>query len=915
MSIYEVDLFQERGFQRKKCVNCGRHFWTVDPDRETCGDTPCDEYTFIDNSPIEKNYTLPEMEEEFLSFFDENDHEAISRYPVVARWRDDIHLTIASIADFQPWVTSGEVPPPANPLVVSQPSIRLNDIDNVGRSGRHFTLFFMGGHHAFNSQENSVYWNNETVRLCHEFLTDSLGIDPAEITYVEDFWEGGGNAGEDFEVNVRGLELATLVFMQYGFENGERYELPLQIVDTGYGMERLVWASQGSPTSYEAVFGPMISRIKDIAEISLPPEEVLEKNSKLAGLMDIETGRDLKMLRSKVSEETGIEVDELDEMLVPLENVYAVADHLRCLAFMFGDGITPSNEGEGYLSRLVLRRTLRLMNELGIDESLSELMDREIDHLGSDYPEIRDKEDYILKVVELEEKRYRETLDQGKKLVTRITSSLKEKGEEEMPTEDLIELYDSNGLPPEVVKEVAETEGIEVETPEDFYTQVAESHSHLEETAEEETKISKFFDTEELSKTEALYYTNPYQKEFEANILQTYENYVVLNKTAFYPEGGGQPADKGVLKIGDEEVEVTDVQKEDDIIFHELKNSPAKWGDTVKGKIDWNRRSSFMRHHTATHILLGALRTYLGNHVYQHGVQKGKESSRLDVTHYERLSEEDLKQIEKLANQIVFENRDVKAFWMDRNEAEQKYGHSLYQGGVVPGEEIRVVDIQDWNAQACAGTHCTSTGEVGLIKIIGRERIQDGVERLIFASGNSVLEALQEQEERLKKAANTLRAEPGEIDKAVEKIFEKWKSSKKEADLLRSRLADLLSKDLSEKAEELDKGLEFVSEVIESSDMDELVKIGEKMTKNRDNLVVILGSADDSAQVVAMAGDEALEKGVDCGKIISNSADILGGGGGGRPEMGQGGGSKVEKLDRAIKEGVETLKEQVRENG
>lgn len=244
--IYHVDLFKRKGFERKRCTGCGRTFWTLDSNRSTCGDTPCDEYTFIGNPPTKRKYTLAETEKTFLKFFERHGHKAIKRYPVVARWRDDIFLTIASIADFQPWVTGGLVPPPANPLVVSQPSIRLKDIDNVGRSGRHLTLFFMGGHHAFNSRQRKVYWTDKTVELCHQFLTNELGIRSDEISYVQDIWEGGGNAGEDFEVIIRGLEVATLVFMHYVGEGGKYSPLPLQIVDTGYGMERLAWLSRGT---------------------------------------------------------------------------------------------------------------------------------------------------------------------------------------------------------------------------------------------------------------------------------------------------------------------------------------------------------------------------------------------------------------------------------------------------------------------------------------------------------------------------------------------------------------------------------------------------------------------------------------------------------------------------------------------
>lgn len=910
MSIYEVELFQEKEFYRKECEKCERTFWTLDPDRTTCGDTPCDEYTFIEDPPIEKNYTRSEMEDEFLSFFEEKDHSVISRYPVVARWRDDIYLTIASIADFQPWVTSGEAPPPANPLVVSQSSIRLNDIDNVGRSGRHFTLFFMGGHHAFNSQDNQIYWNDKTVEHCHEFLTERLKIDPAEVTYVEDFWSGGGNAGEDFEVNVKGLELSTLVFMHYGVDNGNQYELPLKIVDTGYGIERLVWASQGTPNSYEAIFGPVVSELKDLAGISPPPKDVLSKHSKLAGLMDIETGRDLGMLRSEVSELTGIAEEELSDMMEPLENVYAISDHLRCLAFMFGDGITPSNEGEGYLSRLVLRRTLRLMRDLALDEPLVELMDLELDHLDSDFPVFNEKRDHILEVVDLEEERYQETLEQGGRLVDRISSSLREKGKNRIPNEKLIELYDSHGLPPEIVEEIVEGEGLDVDAPDDFYMQVAELHSEPEEKEVEESEIPSHYNLEELPKTELLYYENPYQKEFEAEIIWKKGNHLVLDRTAFFPEGGGQPADEGVLKVGDKEFEVKDVQKTEDVVLHEIEQNELEAGQEVKGKIEWDVRGSYMRHHTATHILLGALRELLGDHVWQHGVQKGKESSRLDISHYKRISDEKLQEIEKIANKIVFQNRKVDSFWMERNEAEKEYGHSLYQGGVVPGKEIRIVDIEDWNAQACAGTHCTRTGEVGLIKIIGRERIQDGVERLIFASGESVLEAVQEQEQKVKKASEILRTPTEDLDEAVQKLFKQWKEAEKEADSLRKRLAELQAESLESKAEQFD-GFQIIAEELEYGNTDELIQIGEKLTEKNKNMIVILGTAKDNASLIVMTNEGVVKEGVDCGEIASKASEILGGGGGGKPTVGQGGGRKVKKLNEAIKSAVESCKNQI----
>ena len=266
---YQLEYFKTQGLTRKVCKKCGSAFWTRDSSREICGDAPCEPYNFI-GKPIFRTHTLDSMREAYLSFFENHGHTRVGRYPVVARWRDDIYLTIASIADFQPFVTGGIVPPPANPLTISQPCIRLNDLDSVGRSGRHLTTFEMMAHHAFNTPSEEIYWKDRTVELCDQFIA-SIGGNINDVTYKEHPWIGGGNAGPSVEVLIGGLEIATLVFMSLGRQktqgpgyelNGEMYyPMNLRIVDTGYGLERLVWASKGSPTIYDAVFPEMVGRV------------------------------------------------------------------------------------------------------------------------------------------------------------------------------------------------------------------------------------------------------------------------------------------------------------------------------------------------------------------------------------------------------------------------------------------------------------------------------------------------------------------------------------------------------------------------------------------------------------------------------------------------------------------------------
>lgn len=441
---------RELGYKKYKCVTCGREFWAMIK-RDTCGDAPCDEYSFIGNPATENSYDLYDIQKMFIGFFESRDHTHISRYPVLAkRWRNDVFLVGASIYDFQPWVTSGLVDPPANPLTIAQPSIRLNDVDNVGRTGRHMTCFTMGAHHAFNKEDKEVYWKNTTVKLCHDFFV-SIGIDPSEITFIDAWWEGGGNAGTCYEVCVRGVELATLVFMEYKvLSNGDKEEMSNKTIDTGYGLERIAWISQGTPTAYDACFAPVINKLKSLAKIDVS-EDILSANAQLAGMMDIETFADIRLLREKVADKLNMSVDDLLGSTEPMEAIYIIADHTRCLTFMICDGIIPSNVKEGYLARLIIRRTIRFIKELDLKESLSDIMEIQLNFLTKFYDEIEKQKEYIRNIVNIEEARYFKTIEKGGRIVERTIKTLKKAGKNEIPIETLIDLYDAHGMPPENV--------------------------------------------------------------------------------------------------------------------------------------------------------------------------------------------------------------------------------------------------------------------------------------------------------------------------------------------------------------------------------------------------------------------------------------------------------------------------------
>ena len=817
--LLQLDFFKKEGFIRRKCKKCGAYFWSKS-DRETCNEYPCNDYSFIGN-PIGKKMNLHEMREAFLSFFEKHDHKRIKRYPVVARWRDDIYLTIASIADFQPHVTNGQVPPPANPLVISQPSIRLNDLEKVGKSGRHLTMFEMMGHHAFNNSEQ-IYWVEETVRYCNDFLK-SIGIEG--VVYKEAEWAGGGNAGACLEVIANGLEIATLVFMNLKEDSkgkyivkGKKYnEMKMKVVDTGYGLERFVWLVNGKETIYDAIFPQVIKKIGSQNEYS-----------------------------------------------------YAIADHTKCLAFMLGDGVVPSNTGVGYLARLLIRRTLRFMDKIDANFDIFSILNEHLKYLKEDFPEIVKEKGRIKEILEIEEEKYYDTIKKGKNLVKRYIKKNRKIG-----INHLIKFYDSHGIHPEIVKEI-----VSIDIPENFESMVAERHS----MAKKERGSKEEYPFE----TKPLYYEKPYDKEFDAEVLYSNDKFVILNQTLFYPEGGGEKYDTGYLIQNGKKYKVFKVEKVGNAILHYV-NGKIKKG-MIHGSIDWNRRYTMMRHHTATHIINAAARKILGNHIWQAGSYLDENEARLDLTHYKRISREEANKIEKEANKIVFSFKPVIKQFMRRDIAEKKYGMILYQGGAPKSSLLRIVEIPGIDAEACGGMHVDNTGEIGIIKIIGTEKIQDGVERIRFCSGDKAIEYIQRQEDILKNSSNILKADIANIPQAIKKLIDENKKLKKEIERMQKNVA---------KYEEF-KGIKIIMQ-------DELLLQSIKELTKEKSIVISANNKNDSV-ILTIASSPDLP--IDCSKIAKKIGKILGGGGG-KKTIGQAGGKNVDKIEEAKKLALKLIKKEI----
>lgn len=896
---YDLRFFHSNGYVRKKCKACGDYFWTLDSSSEYCGDQPCVPFSFIGRPIAKKPLTLTEVREGFLSFFEHHGHKRLhypetgERCPVIARWRSDIYLTIASIADFQPHVTSGVVPPPANPLVISQPCIRLNDLDEVGISGRHLTTFEMMGHHAFNKNTDEIYWKEETVAYCDGFFTKKIGIPREAINYKEQLWIGGGNAGPCVEVLAGGLEIATLVFMnmkedEHGsirIEEKQYSPNPLNIVDTGYGLERVAWFTTGTPTVYETAFPKMLTFLLD----------------------NIRDDHDLP-------------------------SIYALADHTKCLSFMLGDGIVPSNVKAGYLARLIIRRSLRFIEKLRLDFSLRYLVDLQLEYLEKEFPSLIRRKDQISEILDIETKRFSDTLLKGEGLIKRI---LKEK--QTIDSNALITLYDTHGMPPEIVQNIAKKEHIEVTIPKNFDSMIAELHSH-EKPGEEAQSVRA-----DLPKTHLLYYDDHYMKEFDATVLWTQitdrGTEVILDKTAFYPEGGGQPADKGFLIVHGQHIPVTHVEKTEDSVIHIL-TQPINVGEKVHGTLDWEHRYALMKHHTGTHVVNGALRRLFGEHIWQAGSQLSATEARFDFAHYKPISEDEIKKIEDQALVFIREKVPVEKKVMKRNDAEREFGFRLYQGGVPPGNLLRVLHIPGIDVEACGGTHLNNTSEVEKVRILKAERIQDGVNRIIFVAGK-VADLYQKEEqglyqrllvllapaysiqhkenisEQLRVAAKIFSVSPDQLEKtlqrflqetgkkditstlnlvdACEHLFTEWKNVQKQKKTVTSSTLEQLKQ-----SAEVVPGT-IMKVIIGLSETDAITIAGALI--NEPGYVVHIY---DGKKLVSAASDNVP---IDLRDIAPDLGRILGGSGGGKPKLTQCGGPKKENVNEALQKAKElTLK-------
>lgn len=796
---YPTKYLRSQGFDRKKCTCCEMFFWTVNKDQNHCGDPSCSGgFNVTLNNPSKVKLSYIEVWKKIVEMLEPKGYLPVKRYPVVARWNPTADFVMASIAAFQPFVVSGEVRPPSEKLIIPQFSLRFGDVDNVGITGSHLTGFVMIGQHVF---VDETKWNQEIFfKDIYEFLTIGIGLAKEEITIHEDAWAGGGSYGPCMEFFSRGVELFNQVYTMFEQTPDGDKPLKLKVLDMGLGMERIAWFSQGTPNIYEATFPEVLLKLRELTKVQMDLE-LYKRFSPYSAFLNIDEVENIDETWENVAKKMEMKAVDLKTKIMPMTALYSIAEHTRALLFAIGDGALPSNVGGGYNLRVIYRRAQSFIDQFDWKINMEDVAEWHTEELRGLFPELKDNLENVKKILRVEKQKYDSSKQKAKSIVEKIIQR------EEITTEKLLELYDSNGINPEVIKQEALKLGKKVIVPDNFYALVSELHEKKEQVhatlKQLPIEISK--EDENLG-TKALYFDNHEEIKFEAKVkyVQGDKNqYIILDQTAFYPTSGGQMHDIGQISKDIEEnkdtsmlFDVVDVVKQGKIIVHIIDNNDTKIqlkaGDTVKCFIDKERRQQLTQHHTATHLINAAARKVLGNHVNQIGAKKTIEKASLDITHYDSLSDSQIKEIEDEANKLVESKIKIHKFFLTRDVAEHNYGLNIYQGGAIPGNDLRIVLIsndKDANleknkdliidVECCAGTHLNNTKETGKIKILKSNKISDGVVRLTYVAGEKTTEQQEGKDNLINDVANLLDCKITQIPARSEELFSNWKKVKK----------------------------------------------------------------------------------------------------------------------------------------
>ncbi len=873
---------------------------------------------------------LNEIRTKFLEFFKSKDHLVKPSYSLVPENDKSLLLINSGMAPLKSYYMGIEAPP-SKRIATCQKCVRTGDIDNVGKTARHATFFEMLGNFSFGD-----YFKKESIEWGWEFITQylKLPIDKLWVTIYEkddesytiwnqiiglpaerivklgkedNFWEiGVGPCGPCSELYFdrgekygcenpdckpgcdcdRYVEFWNHVFTQFNRdESGNYTPLPKPNIDTGMGLERIACIMQEVDSIFE------VDTIRYILNIVTSMARKTYGNDKKSDL-----------------------------------SIRIITDHIRAIVFMINDGILPNNEGRGYVLRRLIRRAARHGKLIGIEKNfLTELSNAVIEMSKSAYPEILEKKDYIQKIISVEEERFQETIEQGNEILKDYMQHLKQANQSILSGKKAFKLYDTFGFPLELTKEILEEENMTIDE-EEFKIEMEKQRKRARTARNNDDEQGWKEETySKLSKNITSKFEGYKQYELSSQILTLIKNsqvvknakqgddiIVILDSTPFYPEGGGQAGDKGILLNEFCKIKIWDCKKVDKKILHfgKIIEGTAFENMTIKAAIDINNRLDTARNHTATHLLHKALKETLGSHVEQSGSLVTSDRLRFDFSHFQSLTTEEIEKIEETVNQKILDNLNIVAQEMPLSEAKKHGAIALF--GEKYGEIVRVVSMGKYSTELCGGTHLYYTSQIGLFKIISESGIAAGIRRIEAVTGMKAYKYVSDKETYLNKVSEILKVQPKEAIVKAENLMHELKKLEKEIESLKAKLAGSAIDEILNNIQEIN-GIKIVSHKLSGLDMNNLRTLGDQL-KNKlgsSGLVVLGAQIDEKVQFVAMATDDVVAKGIHAGNIIKQIAKITGGGGGGRPQMAQAGGKDPTKIDEALGYVKELVKKQI----
>lgn len=870
-------------------------------------------------------FSINNIRKEYLNFFKSKGHLTEQSFSLIPKNDKSLLLIGAGMAPLKKYFTGAETPP-SKRMATCQKCVRTGDIDNVGLTARHLTFFEMLGNFSFGD-----YFKNEAIAWAWELLTDVLKIDANRlwVTVYEDddeaaeiwhnsvgipkerivrlgkddnFWElEVGPSGPCSEIYYdtgadrgcgspdckpgcdcnRYIEIWNLVFTQFDKdEQGVYHPLPNPNIDTGMGLERVASVLQGKPTVYDVE--PLISIIYKVEEIS-----------------KVTYGVDKK-------KDTSMKI---------------ICDHSRAATFMIGDGVIPSNEGRGYVLRRLIRRAIRQGKSLGIhSEFLTKTVKVVIDNWKEAYPQLAEKESYILKVVQLEEEKFKTTIDQGLELLMKELEAMKGTDKKVFDGSVAFKLYDTYGFPSELTEEILVENGFEFDK--NQFKSIMEEHRQMAREARSKTGSSGWKDEEFNIDTEKTIFTG-YEKlcdtaevvaivvdQEQVNTISEGQcGIVVLDKTPFYGESGGQTGDSGKLFAEGMEASVTDTKKfKKSIFLHEttvLKGSISV-GDKISADVNTDQRKNTAKNHTCTHILHKVLKEMLGDHVNQAGSYVSKDRLRFDYTHFEAVDHETLREIERRVNEAILEDYKVNTDVLNIEEARNSGATALFDEKYE--EVVRVVSVGDFSKELCGGTHIDETSKIGMFKIISEGGIASGIRRIEAITGRTAIEYLNDLVKITDEVCAAMKTSKEELPSKVNALKKESKDKEKEIQKLNNEILKKSMDQILDQYEEIN-GIKLFALKLKDKDANSLREIADKIKDKNESCAIILSSdLGDKVLFVSSVTKDLNAKGIQAGNIVKAAALVAGGGGGGRPDFAQAGGKNPEKIDEAI----EAVKEQLR---